>query len=110
MPPTVSQSLWKDYTQSLEQGRLERERAWDTYRQIAARERRELKEKVRQQGRVLAALPVSGHDQQRLSRQLALRQAIDVGADSLRALFRLRRSRHKRLVPRNSALSMSPMG
>jgi len=83
MPPSVSESLWKDYTQSLEQGRLERERAWDTYRQIAARERRGLKEKCRQQRRILAALPVSGHDRQRLSKQLALRQAI--GARTLRS-------------------------
>ena len=80
MPRSVSQSLWKDYMQSLEQGRLERERAWNVYREIAARERRGLKEKLRQQRRVLAALPVSGHDQQRLSRQLALRQAIDARA------------------------------
>ena len=77
MPPSVSQSLWKDYTQSLEQGRLEREHAWNVYREIAARERRGLKEKHGQQRRLLAALPVSGHDRQRLSRQLALRQAID---------------------------------
>ena len=77
MPPSVSQSLWKEYTQSLEQGRLEREHAWTAYRDIAARERRGLKEKYRRQRRILAALPVSGHDRQRLSKQLALRQAID---------------------------------
>ena len=77
MPPSVSQSLWKDYTQSLEQGRLEREHAWNAYREIAARERRGLKEKVRQQRRILASLPVSGHDRQRLSEQLGLSQTID---------------------------------
>ena len=77
MPRGVSQGLWKDYTQSLEQGRLERERAWSSYREIAARERRGLKEKYRQQRRILAALPVCGQDRQRLSKQLALRQAID---------------------------------
>ena len=78
MPRSVPEGLWKDYTQSLEQGRLERERAWNAYREIAARERRGLKEKYRQQRRILAALPVSGHDKHRLSKQLALRQAIDV--------------------------------
>jgi hypothetical protein len=77
MPSRVSQSLWEDYTQSLQQGRFGRERAWETYREIATRERRALKEKYRQQRRMLAALPVSGRDRQRLSKQLALRQAID---------------------------------
>jgi hypothetical protein len=80
MPRSVSQSLWKDYTQSLEQGRLERERAWNAYRQIATRERRGLKERYRQQRRILAILPVSGHDRQCLSKQLALRQAIEARA------------------------------
>jgi hypothetical protein len=60
--------------QSLQQGRFGRERAWETYREIATRERRALKEKYRQQRRMLAALPVSGRDRQRLSKQLALRQ------------------------------------
>jgi hypothetical protein len=77
IPRSVPERLWKDYTQSLEQGRLERERAWNAYREIAARERRGLKEKYRQRRRILAALPVSGQDRQRLSKQLALRQAID---------------------------------
>ena len=49
----------------------------NAYRDIAARERRGLKEKYRQQRRILAALPVSRHDRQRLSKQLTLRQAID---------------------------------
>jgi hypothetical protein len=47
------------------------------YREIAARDRRGLKEKYRQQRGILAVLPVSGHDRQHLSKQLALRQAID---------------------------------
>ena len=96
MPPRVPQNLWKDYVQSLEQGRLERERAWNAYRDIAARERRGLKEKYRQQRGILAALPVSGHDRQRLSKQLALRQAIDArtsGANSPHNQRRFRRSR-----------------
>ena len=96
MPPSVSQSLWKDYTQSLEQGRLEREHAWNTYREIAARERRGLKEKVRQQRRILAGLPVSGHDRQRLSKQLALRQAIDA------------RTLRRRLAAQRKAVQKSP--
>jgi len=96
MPPSVSQSLWKDYTQSLEQGRLEREHAWNAYREIAARERRGLKEKVRQQRRILAALPVSGHDRQRLSKQLALRQAMDA------------RTLRRRLAAQRKAVQKSP--
>jgi hypothetical protein len=96
MPPSVSQSLWKDYTQSLKQGRLERERAWNVYREIAARERRGLKEKVRQQRRVLAALPVSGHDRQRLSKQLELRQAIDA------------RTLRRRLAAQRKAVQKTP--
>ncbi len=77
MPPSVSQSLWKDYTQSLEQGRLERKRAWNTYREIAARERRGLKQKYRRQRGVINTLPVSRHNRKRLLQQLALRQAIE---------------------------------
>ena len=96
IPPRVPTSLWKDYTQSLEQGRLERERAWNTYREIAARERRGLKEKVRQQRRILAGLPVSGHDRQRLSKQLALRQAIDA------------RTLRRRLAAQRKAVQKSP--
>jgi len=80
MPRSVPEGLWKDYTQSLEHGRLERELAWNAYRKIAACERRGLKEKYRQQRRILAALPVSRQDRQRLSKQLALRQAIDARA------------------------------
>ena len=96
MPPSVSQSLWKDYTQSLEQGRLEREHAWKVYRAIAARERRGLKEKYRQQRGILAALPVSGHDRQRLSKQLALRQTIDA------------RTLRRRLAAQRKAVQKTP--
>ena len=77
MPPRVPPSLWKDYTLSLEQGRLQRESAWKAYRETAARERRGLKEKYRRQRRILAALPVSRADRNRLIKQLALRQAIE---------------------------------
>jgi hypothetical protein len=96
MPPSVSQSLWKDYTQSLEQGRLEREHAWNVYREIAARERRGLKEKVRQQRRILASLPVSRNDRQCLSKQLALRQAIDA------------RTLRRRLAAQRKAIQKTP--
>jgi len=77
MPPTVPESLWKEYTQLLERGRLEREDAWNNYRGNASRDRRRLKEKYRHQRRLLGALPVSNRDRKRLSQQLALRQAIE---------------------------------
>ena len=47
--PTVSESLWKDYAQSLNNARLERQHAWSSYRDSASRERRRLKEKYRHQ-------------------------------------------------------------
>jgi hypothetical protein len=77
MPAMVPESLWKDYTQLLERGRLEREDAWNRYRGNASRDRRRLKEKYRHQRRLLGALPVSNRDRKRLSQQLALRQAIE---------------------------------
>ncbi|NND28113.1 MAG: relaxase/mobilization nuclease domain-containing protein [Myxococcales bacterium] len=77
MPARVPQTLWKDYAQLLEQGRHDRERRWSEYRELASRERRGLKQKYRQQRRILAALPVSRRDRKRLSQQLALRQAIE---------------------------------
>jgi hypothetical protein len=77
IPPTVPQSLWKDYAQSLDQARMQRQHAWSSYRDSASGERRRFKEKYRQQRSLLAALPVSGRDRKRLSQQLALRQAIE---------------------------------
>ncbi|MGB7474663.1 MAG: TraI/MobA(P) family conjugative relaxase [Polyangiales bacterium] len=77
MPAMVPESLWKDYTQLLERGRLEREDAWNRYRGNASRDRRRLKEKYRHQRWLLGALPVSNRDRKRLSQQLALRQAIE---------------------------------
>jgi len=77
MPPTVPKSLWHDYAQSLNNARLERQHAWNSYREDASRERRRVKEKYRHQRRLLAALPVSNRDRNRLSQQLALRQAIE---------------------------------
>lgn len=77
MPSAVPESLWSEYTRSLERGRLEREKAWDGYSQDASRERRRLKEKYRHQRRLLAALPVSNRDRKRLSQQLTFRQAIE---------------------------------
>jgi hypothetical protein len=77
MPAMAPESLWKEYTQLLERGRLEREDAWNRYRGNASRDRRRLKEKYRHQRRLLGALPVSNRDRKRLSQQLALRQAIE---------------------------------
>jgi hypothetical protein len=77
MPSAVSQSLWKDYIQSLEQARLQRQDAWGGYRDSASRERRRFKEKYRHQRSLLAALPISGRDRRRLSQELALRQAFE---------------------------------
>jgi hypothetical protein len=77
IPPTVAQSLWNDYTQLLNQARVQRQHAWSGYRDSASRERRRFEEKYRQQRGLLAALPVSGRDRRRLSQQLALRQAIE---------------------------------
>jgi len=80
IPPTVPQSLWNDYAQSLDQARMQRQHAWNGYRDSASGERRRFKEKYRHQRCLLAALPVSGRDRKRLSQQLALRQAIESGA------------------------------
>jgi hypothetical protein len=77
MPPRVPESLWKEYEQSLDQARAQRQREWSNYRDSASRERRRLKEKYRHQRGLLAALPVSDCDRKRLSQQLALRQAIE---------------------------------
>jgi hypothetical protein len=77
IPPTVPQSLWNDYGQSLGQARMQRQHAWNGYRDSASGERRRFKEKYRHQRSLLAALPVSGRDRKRLSQQLALRQAIE---------------------------------
>ena len=77
MPAMVPESLWKDYTQLLNQVRVQRQHAWSGYRDSASRERRRLKEKYRHQRRLLGALPVSNRDRKRFSQQLALRQAIE---------------------------------
>ena len=76
-PAIAPQGLWKEYEQSLEQARLQRQHAWGSYRDAASRERRRLKEKYRNQRGLLAALPMSSRDRKRLSQQLALRQAIE---------------------------------
>jgi hypothetical protein len=77
VPAIAPQGLWKEYEQSLNQARQQREDSWSSYRDTASRERRRLKEKYRNQRGVLAALPVSGSDRKRLSQQLGLRQAIE---------------------------------
>jgi hypothetical protein len=96
MPARVPQTLWTDYTQLLEQGRHDRERAWSDYRETASRDRRGLKEKYRQQRRILAALPVSVLDKKRLTKQLALRQGIDV------------RNLRRRLAAQRKAIQKTP--
>jgi hypothetical protein len=77
MPSTVAQSLWNEYAQSLDQARMQRQHAWNGYRDSASGERRRFKEKYRHQRSLLAALPISGRDKKRLSQQLAFRQAIE---------------------------------
>jgi hypothetical protein len=77
VPPTVPDSLWKDYAQSLNNARLERQHAWSSYRESASRDRRQLKERYQHQRGLVAALPVSGQDRNRLLTQLAQRRAIE---------------------------------
>ena len=79
-PARASQSLWKEYEQTLQEARARRERDWARYRDAAAGERRRLKSKYRQQRHLLAALPVSGGDRKRLFQQLELRQTIETRA------------------------------
>ncbi|MGB5350815.1 MAG: TraI/MobA(P) family conjugative relaxase [Polyangiales bacterium] len=76
-PSRGPQSLWKEYEQSLDQARTQRQEAWGGYRDSASRERRQLKQKYRLQRRVIHALPVSARDRGQLLRQLALRQTIE---------------------------------
>ena len=76
-PSRGSQSLWKEYEQSLDQARTQRQEAWASYRDSASRERQQLKQKYRLQRRVIKALPVSVRDRSQLLRQLALRQTIE---------------------------------
>jgi hypothetical protein len=96
MPARVPQTLWTDYMQLLEQGRHDRERAWGDYRETASRDHRGLKEKYRQQRTILAALPVSALDKKRLTKQLALRQGIDV------------RNLRRRLAAQRKAIQKTP--
>jgi hypothetical protein len=77
MPARAPQSLWKDYEQSLERARTQRQESWKSYRDAARRERQQLKQKYRLQRRVISALPVSARDRSQLLRQLAFRQTIE---------------------------------
>ncbi|MGB5311632.1 MAG: hypothetical protein WBN38_06140, partial [Polyangiales bacterium] len=79
-PARASQSLWKEYEQTLQEARARRERDWARYRDTAAGERRRLKRKYRQQRHLLAALPVSRPDRKRFLRQLKLRRTIETRA------------------------------
>jgi hypothetical protein len=67
MPRAVPPSLWRDYAQSLDQARMQRQHAWNGYRDSASRERRQLQEKYRHQRAVLAALPVSRRAKRRMT-------------------------------------------
>jgi hypothetical protein len=97
-PAIVPQSLWKEYEQSLDQARLEREHSWSGYRDTATTARRRLKDKCRRQRAVIAALPISGADRKRLSQQLSLRQAIDSRALK-HQLTRQRKTIHRTAHP-----------
>jgi hypothetical protein len=77
LPSRGSQSLWKEYEQSLHQARTQRQEAWGSYRDSASRERQQLKQKYNLQQRVINALPVSARDRSQLLRQLSLRQTIE---------------------------------
>lgn len=77
MPPRVPRSLWKEYEQTLDHARMQRQEAWRSYRHSASRERRQLKRKYRRQRSVIATLPVSARDRKRLLEQLALRHTIE---------------------------------
>ncbi len=77
VPAMEPQGLWKEYEQSLDQARMQRQHSWSSYRDAASRDRQRLKEKYRHQRGLLAALPVSGRDRKRLSQQLALRKAME---------------------------------
>jgi hypothetical protein len=80
MPIRASQSLWKEYEQSLDHAHAQRQEAWGSYRRAAARERQQLVQKYRRRRGVIATLPMSGRDRKQLLQQLALRQAIEARA------------------------------
>jgi hypothetical protein len=80
VPVVAPQDLWKEYEQSLNQARQQRQEAWDSYRHAAAREREALKQKYGRQRNVIHALPVSARDRGQLVRQLALRQTMETRA------------------------------
>ena len=102
MPPRVPQSFWKEYEQTLDQARTQRQEAWTRYREHAFRERRQLKQKYRRQRAVLGTLPVSSRDRKRLLQQLALRQTIE-GRTLKRRLAIQRTATQKTLASRNLA-------
>lgn len=54
VPAIAPQSLWKEYEQSLEQARLEREHSWSGYRHTASAERQRLKGKYQRQRALIA--------------------------------------------------------
>ena len=80
MPARAPQSLWKQYEQSLNQARKQRQEAWSSYRNSASREREQLRQKYRLQRGVINALPVSPRDRSQLLRQLAFRKTMEARA------------------------------
>jgi hypothetical protein len=54
------QGLWKEYEQSLDQARLQRQRAWSSYRDTASRERGQLKRTLAAQRRAIQKTPHPG--------------------------------------------------
>ena len=80
MPARAPESLWKEYEQSLDEARIQRQELWKSYRCAASREREQLRQKYRLQRRVIHALPVSARDRSQLLRQLAFRKTMEARA------------------------------
>jgi len=79
-PARAPQSLWREYDQSLDRARTQRQEAWSSYRNSASREREQLRQKYRLQRGVINALPVSPRDRSQLLRQLAFRKTMEARA------------------------------
>ena len=60
VPAIAPQGLWKEYEQSLDQARLQRQRAWSGYRDTASRERGQLKRTLAAQRRAIQKTPHPG--------------------------------------------------
>ena len=80
MPARAPQSLWKEYEQSLDEARTQRQESWKSYRDAASRDRGQLGQKYRLQRGVINALPVSARDRSQLLRQLTFRKIMEARA------------------------------